>query len=312
MKRSLITSLLFHGAVATVAYLGLPSSAPNLLIADVPIVVEIVHLAEETNAPPPAPAPEERVEVEPAEPEPDPPPPEPPKAEVPPPPEPEPVPEEAALPPEPEPEPEPETRPEPEPEPDPKEEPAPVVEPKPKPPERLAQAKPRHKPKPPDAIQMALQSLEELKAKPPPRTVEESKSETKAKAEPTETLFADIAKALKARPRHRPSMRPLSIGLKDQVRRQIEPCWNVPAGAKDARDLVIVVKVTLRPDGTVSDALIEDMGRYRADPVFRAAAESARRAVLNPRCQPFKLPPEQYELWRLLTLNFNPREMFGA
>ena len=48
-----------------------------------------------------------------------------------------------------------------------------------------------------------------------------------------------------------------------------------------------------------------------ADPFFRSAAESALRAVLNRRCQPFKLPPEKYDIWKLMILSFNPKEMFG-
>jgi hypothetical protein len=30
---------------------------------------------------------------------------------------------------------------------------------------------------------------------------------------------------------------------------------------------------------------------------------------LNPRCHPFKLPPEKYDHWRTMTLIFNPKEM---
>jgi hypothetical protein len=48
----------------------------------------------------------------------------------------------------------------------------------------------------------------------------------------------------------------------------------------------------------------------KSDPFFRSAAESALRAVLNPRCNPLRLPPEKYEQWQTMTLNFDPREMF--
>jgi hypothetical protein len=47
----------------------------------------------------------------------------------------------------------------------------------------------------------------------------------------------------------------------------------------------------------------------QANPHFQATADSARRAVLNPRCHPFKLPADKFEHWRFMTLIFNPREI---
>jgi len=59
----------------------------------------------------------------------------------------------------------------------------------------------------------------------------------------------------------------------------------------------------------VRDARIVDQGRMSTDSFFRAAAESAMRAVLNPRCNPLKLPREKYDVWKSFILNFNPKEM---
>jgi len=33
--------------------------------------------------------------------------------------------------------------------------------------------------------------------------------------------------------------------------------------------------------------------------------------VRNPGCNPYDLPRDKYEIWKDLTLTFNPREMFG-
>ena len=44
------------------------------------------------------------------------------------------------------------------------------------------------------------------------------------------------------------------------------------------------------------------------DPTFRAAADSAMRAVSNPRCQPWPLSPDKYNSWRTITFNFDPRD----
>jgi hypothetical protein len=95
------------------------------------------------------------------------------------------------------------------------------------------------------------------------------------------------------------------------VRQQIARCWNLPAGAKDAENLIIEIKVGMNPDGTVREARIANQSRM-SDGFFRAAAESALRAVLNPRCQPFKLPSEKYNIWQTMILTFNPKEMFGV
>jgi hypothetical protein len=100
----------------------------------------------------------------------------------------------------------------------------------------------------------------------------------------------------------------------DAIRYQIQRCWSVPAGARDAGDLVVRLRVFLNPDGSLSRAP-EIVESARAPSVgeeyYRAAAESARRAVQV--CSPLKnLPPAKYEKWRELTLTFNPKDMLGG
>lgn len=109
---------------------------------------------------------------------------------------------------------------------------------------------------------------------------------------------------------NRPSL-PVTSSEMDAVRRQIERCWNLPAGAKDAGDLIVSIRVEMNADGTPRSAVVQSAGQMQANPLYQAAAESARRAVLNPRCHPFKLPADKYEHWRTMTLIFNPKEMAG-
>lgn len=106
--------------------------------------------------------------------------------------------------------------------------------------------------------------------------------------------------------------RPMTISEIDEVRRQIERCWNVPAGAREARDLVVTVRVEMAPDGRPRMAEIVEDRRLGNDGYYRAAAESALRAVLNDRCHPFRLPPDKYERWKTMTLIFNPKDMVGS
>lgn len=101
----------------------------------------------------------------------------------------------------------------------------------------------------------------------------------------------------------------LTASEKDLLIQQIERCWVVPAGARDADNLIIEIKAVVNPDGTVRQATIVDTGRYGADQTFRAAADSARRAVLNPTCSPLHVPPDKYEQWHNLDLFFNPKDV---
>jgi len=101
----------------------------------------------------------------------------------------------------------------------------------------------------------------------------------------------------------------LTISEEDALRRQIQQCWNIPAGARDAEKLVVEVLIEVNPDRTVRSVEIVDQSRLGSDPFFRAAAEAARRAVLNPKCSPLELPPDQYEQWKSIRFTFDPRDM---
>lgn len=90
---------------------------------------------------------------------------------------------------------------------------------------------------------------------------------------------------------------------------QLAKCWNVPVGAPDPAALVFRVRVFLNEDGTVaSPPQLLDQGRM-GDPYFRAAADSAIRAIHI--CGPYNLPPEKYSSWNEIVIRFDPREMAG-
>lgn len=102
-----------------------------------------------------------------------------------------------------------------------------------------------------------------------------------------------------------------TMSEKDFLRAQIERCWNFDPGARGAGDLVIRVRIMIRPDGTVTRADLDvDSGRYASDPYYRAAADSARRAPLA--CSPLQIPPSRPDFYRTfpdITLNFDPRSL---
>ena len=104
---------------------------------------------------------------------------------------------------------------------------------------------------------------------------------------------------------------PLSMSELDAIRSQIAKCWSVPAGAKNAENLQVTLRVQLQQDGTVITVELADesVPRYGSgDTFFRAAADSALRAVRQ--CSPLKnLPPEKYQTWKDIIMTFDPKEM---
>ena len=103
----------------------------------------------------------------------------------------------------------------------------------------------------------------------------------------------------------------LTISEEDAIRRHFEKCWNIPSGAREAGNLAAEIKVRFNKEGNVLDARILDINRMNRDLFFRTAAESALRAVLNPRCRNAPLPIDKYDKWKNITLNFDPKNVIG-
>lgn len=104
--------------------------------------------------------------------------------------------------------------------------------------------------------------------------------------------------------------KPLSISALDAIRSQFIPCWTPPVGALDAANLKIIILVRLSQSGEVTEAHFHSSqsGRYNSDTFFRAAADSAMRAVH--KCSPLKnLPSEEYSSWSYLELVFDPSDL---
>ena len=289
---------------------GLPRLFAPPPLQDMPVAVELVTVAPETRATKPnptAPRPNAKPEVPVADAPVEKPMPEPPIPTPVPPPSNEPAPS-AETPPSPEPSTAPEHKPTPPPllkPPESKPEP-------PKPTEKVEAPRPKEKPEPPQQM-----------AKNEPKAAEQKKYDPSQ----FEALLRNLATqptvpspdAPPQRPRvasTRPSSQPraplgsqITASEVDLVRQQIARCWNVPAGARDAKDLVVEIRVAVDPDGTVRQATIVDQVRLGGDPFFRAAAESARRAFFNPLCRPLHLPPDKYAIWKDLVVDFSPKDI---
>ena len=96
------------------------------------------------------------------------------------------------------------------------------------------------------------------------------------------------------------------------IRRQVQPCYDLgPLAGTSAMDIVTVLRLQFRADGSIAAATVSDQEGVSADNrgYARQMAELSRRAVL--RCAPLKgLPPDLYEGgWADFDMGFIPRQL---
>ncbi|NDH60645.1 MAG: hypothetical protein EBY18_03110 [Alphaproteobacteria bacterium] len=162
-------------------------------------------------------------------------------------------------------------------------------------------------PKPPEVV-------EPPKPPAPPKPEEKPKTEA---AKPVEDLVAMKPKEPEPpkveKPPEPPKPAPANLAAVvtaseiEGVRQKIRPCWNTQGGARD-QAMVITLVVEMSQNGTPVKADLREPGRYNSDPAYRAAADAAHRAIMNPRCQPWPLSPEKFNSWKTITFNFDPRD----
>ena len=214
---------------------------------------------------------------------------------------------------------------------------------KPEKPEKMV-AKPKKKPerKPPETAKNAAPKIERQvaalprmrpPAKPRPKTAAKKPRKTvkkrPAKEDPLDSVFKTVGKlkrkaeqsdrdrrsarttaGVKTSARSRPMTLSEIEAVRRQIRRQIQPCWNFPAGAQDAGSLRVMIRIWLNRDGSVrGEPKVLDEARFTGDRRFRAAAEAGLRAVKNPKCSPLKLPTDKYDQWKVLTIDFDPSKL---
>ena len=101
----------------------------------------------------------------------------------------------------------------------------------------------------------------------------------------------------------------LTLSEEDALKAQIFGCWSIPLGLPYNENLLVRIKLQLKPDGTISKSEILDHARMNkpGQGFYKVLAESALRAVKL--CQPLRVPTTGYERWKELQLNFDAREM---
>ncbi|MBT5779281.1 MAG: cell envelope integrity protein TolA, partial [Rhodospirillaceae bacterium] len=184
----------------------------------------------------------------------------------------------------------------------------PEVKPAPKP-EPVRQAsipKPRAKPvRAQPSFDSLLKSVVEEPPEEPP-------------APPPEPEFSDLLANVADAPPEAPEVetpppvqtRTMNMAMSNQIaaliKSRVETNWSVPAGIRDAGELIVTIRIRLGRDGAVQSAEILDKN-YAEDSNFRTMAESARRAVL--KASPIvalRRFSDDYNQWRDVTMTFRP------
>jgi len=320
MRKFLTASLILHGLIILIIAVGVTNPFKNKLSNQQPMIVDFVDIAEISRAPKLAP----KQQAEKKQPEPKP------VEKI----EPEPMPEqkqenileEKPLPqPEPEPMPETEPLPEPKPEPDPlpKKEPERIPDIRPKEPKK-EEKKPAPQKKKPDPTKDTKKTKDKKKSDKAEVNLDKKKKsnasnkDTKNKRKTNaslDDLLSDVKDVEESTGDDGAPAEALGDTVTaseiDVLRQHIKRCWNVPAGVQGARDLAVTIRMEVAQDGTVTKAEIVDKARMNSnDEPFKAAANSAKRAVLDPQCNPLPLPAHKYDQWKDLEFNFDPKEMY--
>ena len=324
MRFGLAVSIIGHAAIIGFGFIAFPDARPFAVTEIEALPVDLVEIADATDPlagdkqaeelPEEAPQPKPQAEAETPSPEP---------AEAP-----AEKPVEAASeptpppPPEPEPEPEPEelaALPEPDPPPPPEPEPPAESEPEPQPDVPVTPRVPRARPNPPKQVAQ-------------PKPEEPQPTRTVAQPQEPEREFNpdDIAALLnKQEPRGggdpAPSPEPQTLGSIDgraeaamtqselaALQARLYGCWSPPVAVREAGSLVVELRITLLPDGSLAgEPQLLSIGSV-SSPLATIAAEAAIRAVVQ--CAPFGdiLRPEKYALWQQIDFVFDPRQMLGG
>jgi len=103
----------------------------------------------------------------------------------------------------------------------------------------------------------------------------------------------------------------LTLSEEDALKAQIFGCWTIPLNLPYNKDLLVKIKLKLKPDGNIIETEILDHARMNTpgQTSFKVLARSALRALGNPLCIPLKVPTTGYERWKDILFTFDPREM---
>ena len=98
--------------------------------------------------------------------------------------------------------------------------------------------------------------------------------------------------------------------LEEMIRSQITPCWNPPSADEGTGHVTVLMHIRLdRSGGVIGTPDVASIkGMTAANGAYsKSLAGSVRRAI--GRCSPLHLPPELYDAWSDVELNFDPKDL---
>lgn len=175
--------------------------------------------------------------------------------------------------------------------------------------------KPRSKPKPPKRSKPKTDDL-----KPAPNPKEQAKDDEKSIDSLLKSVLNEDSQESSPKPQEQDTGqgqtsqianfdRQLTGSEISALNEGVRHCWYPDIGVKNAKNLVVKLRVFLNPDMRVRDVQILDQFRYKREPAFRAAADAARRALLNESCRKLRLPQEKYDYYKVFQYIFDPSKM---
>lgn len=158
-------------------------------------------------------------------------------------------------------------------------------------PEPEPEPEPEPQEEPQDRLQSVLRNVLQNREEPQPRRTQQAARPGPGNALPSSAVVNQLGQIIQSKMAY---------------------CWRIDPGARNADELFVVMDIELTREGFVlGEPRFADPGRINSDRFYRAAAENARRAVLD--CQPYtELPQSQYDVWRSIRLRFDPRQMLGG
>ena len=86
---------------------------------------------------------------------------------------------------------------------------------------------------------------------------------------------------------------------------QLRRCYSLPGAGGGANIPIVELRWRMKPDGTVDGQ--PEVLQGGSGPLAQVAVDTAVRAVLQ--CQPFSLPPDKYQVWKVIERAFDPSNM---
>jgi len=99
----------------------------------------------------------------------------------------------------------------------------------------------------------------------------------------------------------------LTAGERAGLADKISECWSVDAGAPGLNQITVELRVEVDAGGVVR--VVRPNGAVPSDPRARMVYEAARRALLDPRCNPLPLPRERLAALRDAVFRFRPSDL---